>query len=800
MKTGLESLDTGAPKITYSGNEGPKAPQQMAMADPFLIEEYQKYVFEMEEQGLQPMSFEEFEAQVRAGMADGGIAMQGGVKNYLGEQETVSGIPVKWQSGPDKPDTELAYITKAEKDLLLKEDIHGSLQDGPNTGPGGIMSLDSQGDFTRDRSPKGRQDAGGNERSRQAQAQHEQHMREILTGQKNIGQTTAYRGPTGDDLVPTGTGDYVSKTESTKPDSSLLDYMPGIGMLRRIASVFGPIDNKEFFVQKVLKSKNPQGYTEDDFEDYMAARMAGTIDAYGNIIGGGDNSPGITSQYPYPYPMSTAMAPAVAPETAVATATGNPFLQGSNLPFSTYGTAAHGTQFGVDPRMFAADGGRIGYFAGDIVENKNVDQVREAILKGIRNGIFTFNDLTQYDETGVPPREEDNISSRYNRAINLIKPFEGKEIREPFYPDRFKGEEIREPFYPDRFENLKPELMAQGGRIGYAGGGITDLRQGYFLGKLVKKIGRGIKKVAKSPLGKAALLAGGAGLFGAGPAAGLFSSGKGLAFKNFLANKILGTMKYGYPTEAGVRTGGLLNYLKTGKGAMTGIAALSSLPLLFGSSEEEDEKDYYADATNIFDTVGSPDKLRQMALAGTLPQNEYPFQSYYAADGGRVGLMDGGDLRAAALTEMYNDDEEDKKLALGGSAGLPPITAGIEGQNSQSFSDDETPAPTQQDQMPMPNPMMAGRMNPMMAGRMNPMMARGMSMPRTMANEGGIMMASAPDPMDERNSMMENLAMEYFGKPLRLLNEQEIIEIEEMMDNMDPYGSKPMAPQDIQIF
>jgi len=58
------------------------------------------------------------------------------------------------------------------------------------------------------------------------------------------------------------------------------------------------------------------------------------------------------------------------------------------------------------------------------------------------------------------------------------------------------------------------------------------------------------------------------------------------------------------------------------------------------------------------------------------------------------------------------------------------------------------------------------------------------------------MMASAPDPMDERNSMMENLAKEYFGKPLRLLNEKEIIQIEEMMDEMDPYGSKPMARPD----
>jgi hypothetical protein len=72
MKTGLESLNIGAPKITYSGSEGPQSPQQMAEADPLLLEEYEKYVFEMEEQGLQPMSLEEFASEARAGMSDGG--------------------------------------------------------------------------------------------------------------------------------------------------------------------------------------------------------------------------------------------------------------------------------------------------------------------------------------------------------------------------------------------------------------------------------------------------------------------------------------------------------------------------------------------------------------------------------------------------------------------------------------------------------------------------------------------------------------------------------------------------------
>ena len=48
----------------------------------------------------------------------GKVAMQGGVKNYLGDQPEVQ-APRKWQSGPDKPPTELAYITEAEKDLIL---------------------------------------------------------------------------------------------------------------------------------------------------------------------------------------------------------------------------------------------------------------------------------------------------------------------------------------------------------------------------------------------------------------------------------------------------------------------------------------------------------------------------------------------------------------------------------------------------------------------------------------------------------------------------------------------------------
>ena len=86
--------------------------------------------------------------------------VQGGVDNYLGKQPQVQ-APRKWQSAPDKPATELAYITEAEKDLILKANIHGGLEGGPNMGPSGIMSLDSFGDVGGAGASGGDTSAGG---------------------------------------------------------------------------------------------------------------------------------------------------------------------------------------------------------------------------------------------------------------------------------------------------------------------------------------------------------------------------------------------------------------------------------------------------------------------------------------------------------------------------------------------------------------------------------------------------------------------------------------------------------------
>ena len=82
--------------------------------------------------------------------------VQGGVKNYLGKQKEVK-APLKWQSSPDHPTTELAYITEAEKNLLVKQDLHGSLKGGVNRGPSGIMSLNGWGSADPNQNVSGEQ-------------------------------------------------------------------------------------------------------------------------------------------------------------------------------------------------------------------------------------------------------------------------------------------------------------------------------------------------------------------------------------------------------------------------------------------------------------------------------------------------------------------------------------------------------------------------------------------------------------------------------------------------------------------
>ena len=183
-------------------------------------------------------------------------------------------------------------------------------------------------------------------------------------------------------------------------------------------------------------------------------------------------------------------------------------------------------------------------------------------------------------------------------------------------------------------EEMGNVFISQPNPPGYAMGGITGLRQGYFIGGIAKSIGKGIsglvkgatgavKDIVSSPIGKAALL--GAGLyyspmlFGASPGfAGLKSVG------GLLTNM--------------ATSGGALGALKTGATLLGGASLMSSL---FGSPEKAQElyrrnpevvrnylRKYY---TNV-NPEATPEEIDEFVSKNTA---EY-------ATGGRVGLAMGG--------------------------------------------------------------------------------------------------------------------------------------------------------------
>ena len=84
-------------------------------------------------------------------------------------------------------------------------------------------------------------------------------------------------------------------------------------------------------------------------------------------------------------------------------------------------------------------------------------------------------------------------------------------------------------------------------------GGIMDLetgRQMYFLGKLVKKATRAVKKIAKSPIGKAALLYAGTG--------GLGNLASGKAFGLVILIQLIFLQRRGYQTFSLEKEGNIL--------------------------------------------------------------------------------------------------------------------------------------------------------------------------------------------------------------------------------------------------
>jgi len=195
---------------------------------------------------------------------------------------------------------------------------------------------------------------------------------------------------------------------------------------------------------------------------------------------------------------------------------------------------------------------------------------------------------------------------------------------------------------------------------------VHDPRQAYGLGGFIKKAVRGVKKIAKSPIGKMALLyAGGTMLGGSammGGGGGSFMSR--LASPGNLMNLVRNTNNTGigqifggdgkfskvgnmfrqsikgedgkYSTE-----GNPFSLGKLGLGALAGASI--ALPFMGGKGDDEESGSDPMDPAAV--TQRAKNYYSGQGNAGVgldfMPKKKYVSQNFYAADGGRAGYANG---------------------------------------------------------------------------------------------------------------------------------------------------------------
>jgi hypothetical protein len=776
--TGISSLETGAPDIKYIGDEGPKSPDQelMAQADPMLVEEYKKYVFEMEEMGqqpmsfkqfleqimsrsqaegrggiqmasaadpllqeeydkyvfemeeqeLQPISFEEFRQQAVAGMATGGRVgfFQGALADTKegkamspgtgarGEDRNRGGPPgggdpgMKYtappkdydrsiDTGPDrfklaeenrkkqreaeaKAQKEKEQIlqnfqkSKAAKDQKLKkylfakeqgfgideDEYEGELSGldklysgefGEKYGPYDTTNIPSHPDYEW----KGGKDfdekygpgfgyiVGPYGNPIYTETGETEGINSIDLQKRNLKDSLEGKLYTADNYGY-GTGGYETDLSEFQNYPKVTDQ-PGFGLIKGLEGLFdaGAVKTRKFFSeptkdifgrdQKGVLAAEKFNYKGDPltasrfkkmsleeknkaYKDYMGQRLSGQIDAYGNV------HPNFSKET---IPHRTADGEIEYREVFMPSGGGD-----QDRPL----WARLG--YGSEQEYINAGGGTAGISAAAETTTPATTATQTASADPFQVASFSQADLDRIYGTSIPT----------TGTLGWTRPSPNI---------------------------LQHQFVADGGRIGYAGGGIADLRQGYFLGNLVKSITKPFKKafktvgkVAKSPAGKMALMAflgNQAGMFGGGT--GIFSGLK----RNLLGTalpKALGEDAYrGMAGKTG--TPGWLGKLGLTKGH--GSMMPTALGGIFGTML----------GTGLYSHLtqkGDEDDMWKKWLADKEAEDAYwgPRFDEAFADGGRIGYAAGGnddeeDHRSAALSAMYRPGAQEGGLMdLGG--------------------------------------------------------------------------------------------------------------------------------------
>ena len=480
-----KELTAGAPSIKYEGDMNPdqgSGIMGMASMESGQAGTLEEIYFELIADGMDPESAsikareiyndmssqpQDMMQEPRTMAADGGIMdtekgfkIQGGVKNYLPSKEVT--VPVEAKSSKNHVKAHLAYITDKEQKLLLKENLHGSLKGKPNRGPGGLPSL--QGDFG----------PGGN----------------------NPGGYSSNQGGSGGTGNTSDTGGIGSGEENYSPGDS--NYQSTINEIRRKAQ-------KEKVASDAKKKE-----TEDrarEFEEAKARDAKARREARASSKKQRQKDMFVYSQN-------------------LRVGEKNPM----DLPDSFYDQEKEKDDIasGAIDDMFENQY-ESGPFKGPVLSL--LDPLFKKGAKVNRNyftnkvlGKGGYKNISPEDFANMSLTERNEIYGGYmgnrmsgetdaygNPNSNFGSDAQGSGAEQQFIPtprdDSEEEAEEEEPF------QLGLAFRADGGRVGKAYGGSMgdDGRRAYGLGSIFKKI----KKVFKSPLGKAALIGlGGYGLSG----------------------------------------------------------------------------------------------------------------------------------------------------------------------------------------------------------------------------------------------------------------------------------------------
>ena len=322
------------------------------------------------------------------------------------------------------------------------------------------------------------------------------------------------------------------------------------------------------------------------------------------------------------------------------------------------------------------------FYADDVVG-------RTVTLPDGRTITFDYDNYDEYDQL-----RKQGIINPYGRVLTDAERGIGRDDGpDPIIPiipqDPLTMDQATEELIEEEEEPFQRALAfrADGGRVGAMGGGIMNAdmiggmmdgnmdemgRQMYGLGKLVKKATRAVKKIAKSPIGKAALLYTGAGALSnlaAGSGLGAmftgFTSPKSFLAKEGLRNIFtregLGNIFLGkagfYDKVGAVRPGSGVFTKATsgllGKGGELGfgkVATLASVLPFFGLGTGDETEE---EAARLLDNSGFDlDEVRKsIQNAGTAADRR---MLSARADGGlmRLGYQEGGDAEPVAKKTM----------------------------------------------------------------------------------------------------------------------------------------------------